>query len=149
MLFQFSSFPVRQLFPSSARASWGRQTSATADATVPYLTGLVANYSTAANFTKYGNVTLGTSTQGVTLAANGAGSGVVIRGGKLVQVGAGAAMTANSKVAIQGDSFALSGTVSSQSPPRVDRSRWGNRASSISRSTAPPASAKRLAPGTF
>ena len=95
----------------------GAQTSATSDATAPYLTGSVTDYSSAAHFTAYGNVTLGDSmhpTGGASLAASGTGGKVIIRGGQLVQMGTGGTISASGRVAIQGDSFAVSGTVSTQ-----------------------------------
>jgi len=93
----------------------GSQANATTDASVPYLNGGVTDYSTAAHFTSYGNVTLGDSTgssSGASLSASGSGGAVVIRGGRLVQQGAGGTIFAKSKVAIQGDSLAVSGSIS-------------------------------------
>ena len=90
----------------------GGQTSATADGSVPYLNGTTPNYSIAANFASYGNVTLGSATTGATLSATGTGGAVVIRGGRLVQMGSGASLSASKQVSIQADSVALSGTIS-------------------------------------
>jgi filamentous hemagglutinin family protein len=99
----------------------GGATSATANETVPYLTGPVSNYS-GATFANFGTVTLGRAgAGGAKVAVNGAGGSLVIRGGRLVVQGGSAISSANttasagSNIEIEGDSLLLNGgsTISS------------------------------------
>ena len=96
----------------------GGVASGSTDAVVPYTGAPVADYDGAANFSGMGRVFLGTSNGTTadgtsTISTTGSGSGVVIRGGWLVQLNSASSIAAKGDVSIHASSVALTGSISS------------------------------------